>query len=101
MSRKKRRWAIGLLVVGAGLAVLYLWPVPKVPFQELYAKVNPETVQSLLAFRRAYPPKRLEIEGAEWDYVVVGNGTETVLLIHGMTGACDMWSCAVPSPRMT
>ncbi len=82
---------MGLLVVGAGLAVFYLWPVPKVPFQELYAKVNPDSVQSLLAFRRAYPPKRLEIDGAVWDYVVVGNGTKTVLLIHGMTGAYDIW----------
>lgn len=91
MDKRRREWLVGLSLIGVGLAGFYLWPVPKVPFRDLYSKVNPATAQSLAEFRRAYRLKRLRVGDEEWEYIVVGKGTETILFLHGMTGAYDIW----------
>jgi hypothetical protein len=61
------------------------------PFQQLYAKVPDEIKKSLQAFRKMHPHIRLELEGSSWNYIVVGNGDETILFLHGMAGALDIW----------
>lgn len=88
--RSKFRWIVPLLII-AGLIILYLWPTPKVPFDELYRKVDPAIVNSLRSFRQANPPQQLQVDGATWEYVAIGQGRETVLFLHGMTGAYDIW----------
>ncbi|WP_169311165.1 alpha/beta fold hydrolase [Thermodesulfatator indicus] len=35
--------------------------------------------------------KRLSINQTKWEYLVLGNGRETVLFLHGMMGAYDVW----------
>ncbi|MEM4204059.1 MAG: alpha/beta hydrolase [Candidatus Methanomethylicaceae archaeon] len=88
--RSKLKWIVPLLII-AGLSILYLWPVPRVPFDNLYAKVDPAIVNSLRSFRQANPPQRLQVDGATWEYIVTGEGQETILFLHGMTGAYDIW----------
>jgi pimeloyl-ACP methyl ester carboxylesterase len=88
--RSKLKWIIPLLII-VGLIILYIWPVPRVPFDELYRKVDPVIVNSLKSFRQAHPPKQLQVDGARWEYIAVGQGQETILFLHGMTGAYDIW----------
>lgn len=88
--RSKLKWIVPLLMI-LGLSVLYLWPVSRVPFNELYAGVDPALVDSLRSFRQANPPQQLQIDGATWEYVAIGQGQEAVLFLHGMTGAYDIW----------
>ena len=88
MRSKFRIIAILLLVI---LLAVYLWPVPRVPFDKVYAMVDAEMVTSLQAFRAAHPPKTIMVDGAKWEYVSFGQGTEMILFLHGMTGAYDIW----------
>lgn len=88
--RSKLKWILPLLVV-VGLTILYLWPIPNVRFDQLYSKVDPAIVNSLQSFRQANPPQSFQAAGANWEYVVVGQGQETILFLHGMTGAYDIW----------
>lgn len=83
---------IGVLVV-LGLIVLtiYFFPSPRKDFNEIYQRVEPQTVASLQTFRQKYPPQFLEVNGVQWTYLATGTGTETVLFLHGMTGAYDIW----------
>ena len=60
-------------------------------FQQIYARVDDETSRSLLAFRRKHPPKQIQVDGVPWDYVLLGEGDETILFLHGMAGAYDIW----------
>lgn len=81
--------AIGILFFV--LIVFYLWPVPHKDFEELAAKVAPETRQSLLAFRAEHAVKSVRVGGLTWEYVAFGSGEKTILFLHGMTGAYDIW----------
>lgn len=53
--------------------------------------MDPAVVNSLQAFRQKYPPQQLQVEGAKWEYIALGQGAETILFLHGMTGALDIW----------
>lgn len=88
--RKKLKWIIplGLLVL---VAAFYLKPTPSEPFEEIYAKVDAERVASLESFREAHPVQELDVNGVTWNYVAMGQGEETILFLHGMTGAYDIW----------
>ena len=88
--RKKLKWIIPLFFVLAVVAV-YLRPVPSQPFDEIYAKVDAETAVSLQNFRAAHPVQLLDVDGVSWEYVAMGQGQETILFLHGMTGAYDIW----------
>lgn len=61
------------------------------PFQRLYATVNERIVQSLQMFRQRYTLRSLNIDGVLWEYLLVGNADQTVLFLHGMVGAYDIW----------
>ena len=76
-----------LLIIGA----IYLIPTKKPSFAELFDRVDDETVQSLQAFRQEHPVKEVDNNGRSWQYVTVGDGAETILFLHGMTGAYDIW----------
>ena len=57
----------------------------------MYAKVDPTIVRSLRSFRQANPPRLLQIGPVTWEYIATGQGQETILFLHGMTGAYDIW----------
>jgi len=82
---------IMILLLVVGLVIVYLWPVPTMSFDQLYASVAPNLGDSLKSFRRAHPPKRCEVDGVDWTYIVAGQGDQTILFLHGMTGAHDIW----------
>ncbi len=74
-----------LLILG-----VYLYPTPSQSFAEVYAQVDEATAVSLQTFRQDHVPQPLEVDGKTWEYTVFGEG-ETVLFLHGMTGAYDIW----------
>jgi len=86
---KKRHIAFGVPIVL--LLGIYFWPVPHGDFAELYAKVSPQERQSLLDFRSQHPPKHIRVDGRDWEYAAFGEGDQTILFLHGMTGAYDIW----------
>ncbi len=88
MRSKLRIVALVLLVV---VLVVYLWPAPRVAFDEVYANVDPAVAASLQEFRQAHPPKIIKVDGASWEYISFGQGGQTILFLHGMTGAYDIW----------
>lgn len=79
----------GVIVIILG--AIYFWPVPERDFSELAAKVDPAVRQSLLDFRTQHPEQTVNVEGQEWRYIAFGEGPETVLFLHGMTGVDDIW----------
>ncbi|NOZ28900.1 MAG: alpha/beta hydrolase [Chloroflexi bacterium] len=64
---------------------------PRPSFEQLYARVDEATRCSLQTFRRDHPPRTLEVDGQIWEYVVLGEGERTILYLHGMAGAYDIW----------
>ena len=60
-------------------------------FEELYADVDPAIVDGLRAFRSRVPVRRVTLQGHPWDHVVLGDGPGTVVFLHGMAGAYDIW----------
>lgn len=88
--RAQRRWIFSLLLVLV-LAGVYLYPVPRASFDDLYAAVDAETTSSMRGFRERYPLQTLEVQGVEWEYLALGEASETILFLHGMTGAYDIW----------
>jgi maspardin len=88
--RKNLKWIIPLILVIAVVAV-YLYPVPRAAFKDNYAKADPAVTESLLKFRAEHPAKSLKVDNVDWEYVSLGQGQETILFLHGMTGAYDIW----------
>ena len=88
--RIKLPWLI-LIILIVAIAGVYLYPTPHKSFEELYANVDAETVNSLRAFRQAYPVQTLDLRGVKWNYLSLGDGPDTILFLHGMTGAYDIW----------
>jgi maspardin len=78
---------LSMIVIG----VLYAFPIPKIPFEEIYRNVDSKTKASLRAFRSENPTKRLEVSGTSWEYLCLGEGEQTILFLHGMAGAYDIW----------
>jgi len=74
-----------LLILG-----IYLYPTPSQSFAEVYAQVDEATAVSLQTFRQTHAPQQLEVAGETWEYTIFGEG-DTVLFLHGMTGAYDIW----------
>jgi maspardin len=57
----------------------------------LYASVDGMISRALETFRANNPPQSVEIEQTTWEYLATGQGKETILFLHGMTGAYDIW----------
>ena len=60
-------------------------------FEHLYTDVDPRLAQSLLDFRSNNPSKLLDTDGVRWEYLSIGDGDNTILFLHGMAGAGDIW----------
>jgi maspardin len=88
--RKRLKWIIPLILVILIMGV-YLYPVPRVSFEKNYAKSPPALALSLQRFRELHPAKSLKVNGVAWEYVACGKGQESILFLHGMTGAYDIW----------
>jgi pimeloyl-ACP methyl ester carboxylesterase len=52
-------------------------------------KVALDRMNELLHFRSTHPMKHQSIDGVEWNYILGGSGTETVLILSGMFGRAD------------
>ena len=84
-----------LLSILAGLMglllIIYFYPVPHPLFEQIYQQVEPQTVQALLQFRQSHPIKSIQSHGKNWEYFVSGQGENTIVFLHGMTGSADIW----------
>lgn len=89
--RRSKLLRVLLLLIMVAVAIFYLWPTPRMPFEQIYAKVDRTKVESLRNFRRSHPLKQISVDGINWDYLVCGTGTETIVFLHGMAGAYDIW----------
>ncbi|MFH2114594.1 MAG: alpha/beta hydrolase [Spirochaetota bacterium] len=78
------------LVVLAALAVFF-WPTPRPRMKLLYENAPEAALASLTQFRKDTTGKEIKIDGKKWQYLSVGPGPETILFLHGMTGAYDIW----------
>lgn len=87
----KQKKIIIPLVVAVLLIVLYHPPLPKPTFSEIYRKVETDTVTALESFRKTHPPQQIAVNGTTWNYLVTGEGPRTILFLHGMSGAYDIW----------
>ncbi|MEW6404346.1 MAG: alpha/beta hydrolase [Chloroflexota bacterium] len=88
--RSKLKWIVPLLLIVILLGV-YFWPVPRVPFDEVYSKADAAEIASLQSFRLDYPLKSIKVDGVTWEYISYGKGEPAILFLHGMTGAYDIW----------
>ena len=52
---------------------------------ECYSQVPMRIYQRLKDFRKDFPYKRLAVSRHDWDYIVCGEGDETVLILTGAT----------------
>ncbi len=80
-----------LSVLVVVVLAMYLYPTPQKSFAELYARVDEATAVSLQTFRQSYPVQQIEVDGRTWEYVHFGQGEQTILFLHGMTGSYDIW----------
>ncbi len=84
------KWIIPLVLLMVVLGI-YFCPVPQRSFDELSSKVDTDTVASLQAFRLEHPSRQTVVDDVSWEYISFGQGDETILFLHGMTGAADIW----------
>jgi maspardin len=77
-----------LILVGSGI---YFFPVSRVPFNTLYAAVPEDIRRSLQRFRGQHALRQVRVDGVDWDYISLGDGKTTILLLHGMGGGYDIW----------
>lgn len=83
-----RKWLFTLVPIIL-IIIVYVWK-PSKP-DNLFSNAPADKVASLQAFRGNYPPSHLSVDGKDWEYLAIGEGDETILFLHGMTGAYDIW----------
>ncbi|MCF6181483.1 alpha/beta fold hydrolase [Lutibacter sp.] len=86
---KHMYFKISLAVIIIVLIIIYLIPAPQANFFKLYKTDN--TISKSLKKLQAKPTKKIMVDGVTWDYYTGGNGTKTILFLHGMGGAYDLW----------
>ena len=79
---------LGILIV-IFLLVIYLIPVSEESFDELYN--GDRAIGGQLHKFRDKPLKSLVHNKVDWQYYDSGGDKETVLFLHGMGGAYDIW----------
>ncbi len=84
---KKRYWL--LLALLTGVLVFYVFPNPVKHFDELYT--GDTTIANSLKKFRQLPLKSIRVNEVEWKYLAAGKGEKTILFLHGMSGAYDIW----------
>ena len=78
--KNRLKWLIPLILILL-ITALYLWPVSEPSFEELYADVDQETVDSLIAFRNASPTKTVFVNEKSWEYLALGQGENTIVFL--------------------
>jgi len=88
--KSKLKWFIpGIILVA--LLIFYIIPTPNEPFESLAGEV-PETQLLLYQGFQGFKAQRMVIDNTSWEFISVGPpNAETVLFLHGMTGAYDSW----------
>ncbi|NOX37350.1 MAG: alpha/beta hydrolase [Calditrichaeota bacterium] len=61
------------------------------PLAVFYQGVEASLKAALEDFRRTHVPRSRRIGDTNWEYLLTGSGDETVLFLHGMAGAWDIW----------
>ncbi|MFN8342768.1 MAG: alpha/beta hydrolase [Cyclobacteriaceae bacterium] len=86
----KRILLIVLAVLVLAIGISYWVPAERKSFQEIFTG-EPTPATALLDSVRAIPLSNIEVDGRPWSYLVMGEGDRTVLFLHGMAGAYDIW----------
>ncbi|MEA3223756.1 MAG: alpha/beta hydrolase [Thermodesulfobacteriota bacterium] len=86
-----RIFIIILIIIVAGISSLYLFPNKVKSFSEVYVDVDRPTRESLLEFRKDHPLRTINIDGVKWAYLSCGSGQDSIVFLHGMGGAADIW----------
>ena len=84
---KKKHIFLSVLVIL--LLVLYLIPATQQDFITSYKK-DDKASKSFVTFMKK-PTKKILINTIKWKYLSYGKGTKTILFIHGMGGAYNLW----------
>ncbi len=84
---KKRYWLLAIFILA--VVVFYLYPNPKKDFSELY-NGDKKIANSLKEFREI-PLSSITVDNTDWNYLALGKGEKTILFLHGMGGAYDIW----------
>ena len=79
-----------LFVLLVGVIVSYFVPTTQKTFTDLFDGQNKSMVDSVMKFR-AMPTQSYDYNGQKWNYLLTGEGKETILFLHGMGGAYDIW----------
>jgi pimeloyl-ACP methyl ester carboxylesterase len=59
-------------------------------FDKIYKNAPQRSVDELLAFRSTHPVKQRSIDGMEWNYILSGNGSETIVIMGGPLSTPEM-----------
>ena len=76
-------------IIAAVIFIFYLIVSKKQSFFDVYGKEDAIS-QSLKEFRKL-PLKKITVDSIEWTYLKTGKGDESILFLHGMGGAYDIW----------
>lgn len=71
------------------VAILFIIPVKKKSFSAYFQ--GDEEVEKALSDFRKQPLKSLSFQHQDWEYMATGKGEKTLLFVHGMGGAYDIW----------
>ncbi len=85
----KKVFKIVGLILMLILAVFFLMLMQHKSFDELYT--GDEKTKTELTKFRTYPTKSISLNGVNWNYLDRGTGQQTLLMLHGMGGAYDIW----------
>jgi maspardin len=86
----RKKYTYRLIWIAAAIIIIYVFPSPQKTFNGLYHGYPSPQVDKLYELR-ALPLSTLEVDGEEWSYLSIGKGKRTVLFLHGMAGAYDIW----------
>jgi len=86
---KKHFYKIILVLLTIAVIVIYQIPASQSNFFETYSKSDKYS-KSLKDFQLRVT-KKINVNGVKWNYYAGGNGSETILFLHGMGGNYDLW----------
>ncbi len=88
MKKIKIKYLV-LIILALLISISYYIPVKPKSFFELYGK-DDKYSRTLKEFK-SRPVKYIDVDGIKWKYYSGGKGDKTILFLHGMGGAYDLW----------
>ena len=85
----KKKVIISFAIITIILIAIYQIPSPRVDFFENYKAIDKPS-KSLKEFQ-SRSLESIAVDGVTWNYFSGGKGTKTILFMHGMGGAYDLW----------